>query len=372
MKSIGFILFFLIILTLFAGAIAYVSSRFALFFPTAPKKIWILLFGLLAVIAFLSVAMFAITPNPIGKALFIFAGIAISVFLFLLMSIAVTDLFNLIFKFSSQTRGCFSICLASLLTICGVWNAYTIQVKEVTIPVKGLTEEIRAVHITDIHLGNFRGKRGVDRVVRKIKKLKPDVVFNTGDMFDSQAHFGEGKDALSSFRSLDIPHYFVYGNHDQHVGVPEVIRQMKRVNAAVLLNEVAYFKDLQIIGLNNMLVDRNSSDIHASGGSETIENVLAKLEIKEDAPTVVLHHRPDGMEYMEAKGADLLLSGHTHAGQLFPFIYVAKLMFGYNRGLYKYKTMDVYVSEGIGTFFVPIRLGTSSTMILFNLIPDNQ
>lgn len=369
MRSFGFILFFLIILALFGGAIAYVSNRFALFFPSIPKKIWLLSFGSLAVITFLSVSLFSITPNPVGKALFIFAGIAISLFLFLLMSVAVTDLFNLVFKFPVQTRGYLSVGLASLLTMYSIWNAYTIRVKEVTIPIQGLTEEIRAAHITDIHLGNFRGKRGADKVVRKIKELNPDVVFNTGDMFDSQAHFAAGKDVLGSFRTLDIPHYFVYGNHDQHVGVPEVISQMKRANATVLLNEVTHFKELQIIGLNNMLVDHNSSDIHASAGSETIEETLNRLEIKEDVPTIVLHHRPDGVQYMEAKGADLLLSGHTHAGQVFPFTYVAKLMFGYNRGLYKYKTMDIYVSEGIGTFFVPIRFLTSSEIILLKLIP---
>lgn len=144
---------------------------------------------------------------------------------------------------------------------------------------------------------------------------------------------------------------------------------MRSANATVLLNEVAYFKELQIIGLNNMLIDRNSSDIHASEESDNIEDTLDKLDIKADAPTIVLHHRPDGVQYMETKGANLLLAGHTHAGQVFPFTYVAKLMFGYNRGLYKYKTLDIYVSEGVGTFFVPIRFLTSSEIILFNLIP---
>lgn len=133
--------------------------------------------------------------------------------------------------FSPSTRNTFNR-LASLLTIYGAWNAYTIKVKEVIIPIKGLTQEIRAVHITDVHLGNFRGKREVDKIVRKIKELNPDVVFNTGDMFDSKAHFGEGKDVLSAFRTLNMPHNnFVYGNHDEHVGVEEVIRQMKKANA---------------------------------------------------------------------------------------------------------------------------------------------
>jgi predicted MPP superfamily phosphohydrolase len=259
-----------------------------------------------------------------------------------------------------------------LLAVYGIWNAYTIKVKEVTIPIRGLTQEIRSVHITDVHLGNFRGKREADKIVRKIKELNPDVIFNTGDMFDSKAHFGEGKDVLSSFRTLNIPHYFVYGNHDEHVGVTEVIKQMKDAKATVLLNEVSNFGELQIVGLNNMLSDRNTFDPHATAESETIEDVLAQMELKESHPTVILHHRPDGVKYMQKKGADLLLAGHTHAGQIFPFTFMAKLMFGYNRGLYKYETMDIHVSEGTGTIFTPIRLGTSSEIILLRLTPDKN
>lgn len=370
MKYIGIILFLIVIIALIAGAIIYLSNRCALFFPAIPKKVWESGFVVLFVVAFLCMTVFATTANPVGKGVFIFGGIAISLFLFLLFSVAITDLFNLIFKLSLQMRGLLSISLASLLTIYGVWNAYTIKVKEITIPIKGLPQEIRAIHITDVHLGNLRGKREVDKIVRKIKELNPDVVFNTGDMFDSKAHFGEGKDVLSTFRTMDIPHYFVYGNHDEHVGTEEVIRQMKNANATVLLNEVTNFGELQIIGLNNMLPDHNSFDMHATADSETIEDALNRMEIKENHPTIVLHHRPDGVKYMESKGADLLLAGHTHAGQIFPFTFIAKLMFGYNRGLYQYETMNIHVSEGTGTIFAPVRFGTSSEMTLIRLVPE--
>ena len=371
MKYLGAILFFIIILSLITGAIIYLSNRCAMFFPYIPKKIWICGFISLFIIAFLCMTAFSITANPIGKAVFVFGGIAISMFIFLLMSIALTDLFNLVFKFSPQIRGFLSIGLMLLLTVYGICNANTLKVKEITIPIKGLTQEIRAVHITDIHLGNFRGKNQVDKIVNKIKELNPDVVFNTGDMFDSKAHFGEGEDVLSAFRTLDVPHYFVYGNHDEHVGLQDVIKHAKNANITVLQNETASFGELQIIGLNNMLPDRNSFDMHATAESETIEGALNKLNIQKDCPTIILHHRPDGIKYMQEKGADLLLAGHTHAGQIFPFIFIAKLMFGYNKGLYNYEAMDVYVSEGVGTIFIPVRLGTNSEMTLIRLIPND-
>jgi len=166
-----------------------------------------------------------------------------------------------------------------------------------------------------------------------------------------------------------VPHYFVYGNHDVDVGVEEVIELMRNANITVLLNEITNFGELQIIGLRNMPKDDNSFDMHTRAATETIKGVVARLPIDENRPTIVLHHRPDGVEYMYEKGADLLLAGHTHAGQFFPFTLLTKLMFRYNSGFYRYKTMSIYVSEGTGTIFIKARLGTNSEMTLVRLTP---
>jgi predicted MPP superfamily phosphohydrolase/predicted DsbA family dithiol-disulfide isomerase len=211
----------------------------------------------------------------------------------------------------------------------------------------------------------------LENIVRIIKELNPDVILHTGDLFDSQTHFNGNNDILQPFTSLNIPHYFVYGNHDEHVGVSKVIDLVQQTGATVLMNEITCFKDLQIIGLNNMLPDKNTVDFHATNSAETVESVLNKLEIKSGKPALVLHHRPAGVNYMAAKGADLLLAGHTHAGQLFPFTFIAKWMFGYNKGLYKYDKMSIYVSQGVGTIFSPVRLGTNSEITLLKLVPDN-
>jgi len=365
-------LFLVVTLALLAGAIVYISNRLTLFIPSIPKKAWIWGFVALFVVFILSLTVFSMIAHPIGKPIYIFAGVAVSLFLFLIMSVAFTDLLNLIFKFTPQIRGLLSIGLAVLLTIYGVWNAHTIKIKEITIPISELTEEIRAVHITDVHLGNLWGKRHVNKIVEKIKDLNPDVIFNTGDMFDGKIHFCKGQDVLSAFRTLEIPHYFVYGNHDEMVGLENVIKQMENANAIVLQNEIANFGELQIIGLNHMLADENTFDMHAQLGAETIKCVMERLPIDKNRPTIVLHHSPDGVKYMQEQGADLLLAGHTHAGQIFPFTYIAKLMFGYNSGLYKYETMSIYVSEGTSTIFQPIRLGTSNEITVVRLIPENK
>ena len=369
MKYIN-IIFLVLTLAILASAVYYLSNRYALFFSSIPKKVWILGFSTLLVIVILCINFFSNSAYPIGKVIYIFSGITMALLLFLLLSVAFTDLLNLIFKFTLQIRGIISTSLAVLITVYGIWNAHNLKVKEITIPIKGLTHEIRAVHITDVHLGNFWGKSQVDKIVSKIKDINPDVVFNTGDMFYyGKGNFDKINNVLSAFLTLNIPHYFVYGNHDEQIGVQRVVKQMEEINATILLNKIAYFRELQIIGLKNMLRDENASSPHAKHGLETIKSTMEKLPIEENRPIIVLHHRPDGVEYMQEKGAELLLAGHTHAGQIFPSTLIHKLIYKYNDGLYKYKTMNIYVSEGIGTIFSPIRLGTSSEMTLIRLVP---
>jgi len=330
-------------------------------------KAYVLGFIALFIFIIINSTLFLVIANPVFIVISVLGLIATSLFIFLLMAVPLTDLLNLFFKFTPKIRGVLSIGLAVLFTVYSLWHSHTVKIKEITIPIKGLTHEIRAIHISDVHLGNFWGKRQMNKIVGKIAELNADVIFHTGDLFDSKAHFGEGKDVLSAFRTLNVPHFFVNGNHDIIVGAQEVKSQLNNANATVLTNEIAHLGQLQIIGLNNMQTDDSSFDPSTRPGTETIKSVLAGMEIDETRPTVVLHHRPDGYKYMYEKGVDLFLAGHTHGGHLFPFSYFSKLRFG-GFGHFKYETMDVHVSEGTG-IFLPIRFGTNNIIALIRLVP---
>ena len=369
MKYLGFMLFFVPILALIAGIIYYISNRFALFFPSVSCKTWLWGIGGTTLLLLSGIIFSFFTHNAVGKLFFVLSVFWITILLFLFLFVAVLDLVNLGYKISPLLRGIISLTITFLLIIYGVINASVIKVKEISIPISGLTKEITAVHISDVHLGYFWGKKRLDKIVNKIMELHPDMVFNTGDMFDTNAHFDKDSDALDPLSKLTIPHYFVYGNHDEKAGVEEVIKRMQDVGVIVLQNETASFGELQIIGLNNMLPDEKRFDIHANQKVETIKSVIDKLPVDENRPTVVLHHRPCGMEYLNAKKADLLLVGHTHAGQLFPFILIVKAMYKYNTGLYKYKDLNIYVTAGVGTAAMPVRIGTRSEITFIRLVP---
>lgn len=366
------ILFLILPLLLLIASVFYVAKRLKLFFSTPSVKKWLMILGGLTLLAFAGGLAFSNASSTIGKPLGFLSLLWLLTILYAVFVFAIVDFANLLLKLKPIIRGYFSLGLLAAVMVYGIANAYILNLKEVTIPVEGLTKPIRAVQLTDIHLGNSRGKNYLEKIVRKTIELRPDVVFNTGDLFDSKAHFRSGTDVLAPFKKLTVPHFFIDGNHDQYVGVDEVYKLAKNAGAIVLRNEIADFGELQIVGLNNMPQDSTTFDMHTVPGPENIENVLNKLTIDQNRPSIVLHHRPVGVEYMNAKGVDVLLSGHTHAGQTFPFTLVARAMFPYLKGLYTYKNMSIYVSEGEGTIFLPFRFGTSSEITLIHLVPKQK
>ena len=146
-------------LAITSGSLYYVASRYALFFPAISKKAWIWGFVATFFIIFICTLLFVHNAHTIGKIMFIFGGTAMALLIFTMLSVALIDVFHLIFKFTPHIRGWLSTGLAIALTAYSAWNAHDLKVKEITIPIKGLTHEIRAVHITDVHLGHIWGKR---------------------------------------------------------------------------------------------------------------------------------------------------------------------------------------------------------------------
>lgn len=231
-----------------------------------------------------------------------------------------------------------------------------------------LTSPIKAVHLTDTHFGHTRGLAEAQKIVRMINQIDPDLVFFTGDMFDSRRALHE--DIFATFAQIQAPIYFIEGNHDVHVDVAAIKQAMRDHGVTVLENEITQFGELTIIGLNHMAADAQTRNVHVRDMTHTVQSVLEELSPDPDAPTVLLHHSPDGLNYAAAAWADLFLAGHTHAGQLFPITYLAKYLFTYNRGRYVVDGMDAYICSGTGTFWPAVRIATRSEICVLELVPE--
>ena len=367
MRQIVPILFLVFFLAIIVSANIYLSKRFNFFFSIENTKILYFIFPALSVLMIFGMMPLSNTINGFGSLVYKTSAITMGFLLFLLLSVLVVDFAGIFLKTGATIKGFAALALTLSLTLGGIWNATNTKVKELEIPLPGLSAEIKAVQLSDVHIGHFCGTKTLEKIIALANSTNPDVVFITGDLFDGKIRLND--ESFAPLGKLNAPVYFVEGNHDGYTGAAHIKQKLREIGVQVLENEVTHFSQLQIIGLNHMRADSSSVNMHAGATRATIQNTLEKLNLFPGKPTVLLHHSPDGIKYANQHGVHLYLAGHTHAGQLFPLNLIAKLMFDYNKGLHDYKGTKIYVSQGSGTFGPPMRIGTSSEIALFTLKP---
>ena len=356
--------------TILIGANIYLSKRFAWFFG-AERTLWYyLIFAFLTIFMIMGIMALINSTSFVGHIMFSIAAIMLGFTLYLLISTLAVDIVSLAIKVKPPIQGLISLGLAALISLYGIWKATDIKMYEVSIPIVGISKPVKAVHLTDTHLGHFRGGKNLQKIVNIINEQKPDVVFFTGDLLDSKYQLKP--ESMDPLKNVTAPIYFVEGNHDEYTGVDAIKDYLRSMNVKVMDNEIAEWGELQIIGLTYMLPDANSVSPHADPNGPNIEKVLSEMRIDEQKPTVLLHHGPDGIKYANKHGVDLYLAGHTHAGQMWPATYISKAVFDYNKGLHDYNGTKMYVSQGTGTFGPPMRVGTESELTILNIIPSEK
>jgi len=360
-------LFFILFLGILALANIYLAHRFNFYFSIENTKVLYFLFPVLTAFMIFGVLPLSNTTNSFGSLVYIMAATTMGLMLYLLLSVFLVDIIHLLTPLSSKTLGISALVITFLVSFFGILNSWNVQVTEQEVKIKGLTKEVRAMHLSDIHIGHFRGRDFLQKIVDKTNEQNIDVVFITGDLFDGRINLS--REELMPLTQLKAPVYFIEGNHDRYTGVKEIKDHLRQINVTVLENELASWGELQIIGLNHMRADNATYDMHAAGNTSTIKGTLENLPFDRHKPSVLLHHSPDGVQYANQHGIDLYLAGHTHAGQLFPVKYIADLIFKYNKGLHDYNGTKIFVSQGAGTFGPPMRIGTKSELTRITLKP---
>jgi hypothetical protein len=362
-------LIMIVFLALFAAAIIYVSRRFAFYFNAGKAKPWYITFTVLFVLMIAGGMAFQNAVGLAGHVLYILSAALMGFLLYLMLSVIVVDLVRLIVKVKPIFYGIAVVLLAASVSIYGIFNANTLKTTTIDIPIKGLTKELKIMHLSDIHIGHFRDSTFVQEIVNRTNRQDADMIFITGDYLDGKIALKD--ENFESLEQLNAPTFFIGGNHDEYTGLEAVKIKMRSVGVKVMENEIVNFDEIQIVGLDYMIADKDAFDMHPSAKKLTLKEVLQKLEMVSKKPTILLHHSPVGLQYASERGVDLYLAGHTHGGQVFPFTLINTLFFPYNSGLFDYQNMKVFVSEGAGTFGPPMRVGTKSEITVITLKPGN-
>lgn len=250
------------------------------------------------------------------------------------------------------------IVVAILSSIYALYQGKKVTTREYEIPLKGLNDKIKIVHLSDVHIGTIHQAKFLERIVQKSNSLNPDVVLMTGDLFDGSEPIREKM--LKSLNLLTAPSYFSIGNHEVYEGLDKVKETILNLNMKLLDGRVAKYKDLQIIGVN----DRQSLP-----QGKTLDSILDGLTYDKNKPTILMYHTPVEWDAARKHGIDLMLSGHTHNGQIFPFILLVRISYKYINGLYENESKFLHVSPGTGTWGPPMRLGSKNQITLLTLVP---
>lgn len=272
----------------------------------------------------------------------------------LLMTLLVFEALILFIPISTVTAAAMVIAISSLVAIYGVVNALSPTIKTISLCSQKLTGPVRFVQITDVHIGS-RSEKFLEQVIAKVNGINPDFLCITGDFIDAS---GVPESSLASLKTVTCPIYFSIGNHEKYEDLDEILARLTRLGVTVLRNDTLNFRDdLQVIGIDDM-DDPNQ-----------VARELGQVVVDSHAFVLLLYHRPRGLEAAAAAGVDLMLSGHTHNGQIVPFNLVVGRIFDRIAGMYEHGTARLYVSQGTGTWGPVMRVGTRSEVTLFEISP---
>lgn len=350
-----------------AGLVAYVGTRLGLLFEVGPLYLYLVTGGIILA-ALLTGQLTASRDSLFVDRAYLVFGVPLGLVFYVFSWLLVFELLGPLLRISAQTTGVAVVLLAISTTGYGVWNAYRFETRTIDVTVPKLTRPINVAVLADIHMGGHRGKAYLERVVAATNAINPDIILMPGDLADSNAILKD--ENFAPLARLKAPAYFATGNHDTYIDEKTLIAIAERQGVRVLRNEVVSVDGLQIAGLDYMHADDKTFDLHPSPGKATIERTLPKLGLDPSRPSILIHHSPVGTQYAEQAGVDLFVAGHTHGGQAFPASLLAKwLIHPYSEGLYHIGNMQLFVSPGIGTFVMPLRVGTQNEITLLRLRP---
>ncbi|MFQ5416615.1 MAG: metallophosphoesterase [Myxococcota bacterium] len=258
-----------------------------------------------------------------------------------------------------------------------LWGAsvgsHRVRVDPVSLPLRNASPDIRKLriaHVSDLHIGPLLRPPRLRNYVRRINELEPDLVVITGDIFDFDPGYVEdGCRELAALRSR-FGVFAVLGNHDVYTGAEIVAEGIARHTPIRLLRNE--WVELDVDGSPLALAGLEDPGV---GWSERASEhaALERLaaEIPDGLPSVLLAHRPGYFARAAQLGFPVILSGHTHGGQVaVPLAHhhnPSRLISHWTRGVFVRGASTLYVNRGLGMAGLPLRINCPREIALLRL-----
>ena len=356
--------------------------------------------GLFLIMLFLSITFILssvfihISNNPFTRTYYLFSGIWLGLMSFLLIIAAIVWVVKGGLWFLPQdipvqpiiqNLSIFLYSIAIIYTGFCHYQFYKIEIKSINVPIQNLPYQWtnkKIIHLSDLHLGGTKDLKFLKKTIALTNDQNADLIVITGDLFDGATNSQERY--IPYLNNFKAKHGIVFtsGNHEIYSGVKKSRKLIENSKIIMLDNKAIVIDGLQVLGISYPEFN-NTSSFDFNNPKVFTKNL----------PTLLLYHTPtsikaNGENLAEVRSSDYLapdttfsfaisngislqLSGHTHAGQFFPFTWVAGKVFkGLHYGLHKIDDFYINISSGTGSWGPPLRSGYLSEIVVITLAKD--
>jgi predicted MPP superfamily phosphohydrolase len=326
-------------------------------------------------------------PLPLRYAVINAPYVWLAVMMLLVVLFALTDLglllawltFKILKKkwFSEHTmmwiqrvRVALVMVLVGIMTTIALWKGSqdpALTPVEIVLPKLPLEMDgFKIVQLTDIHINSNRTCDHLINTVALANSQQPDLIVITGDIIDKLPE--EIGSCAAHLGKLKATHgvYYVTGNHEYYTGVMPWVFFFQEIGLRWLHNERVLIEKAPGIGFELMGIDDLTAD--KFGVRHGADLVKAARGHNRSLVSILLAHQPRIIEAAAREEISLVLSGHVHGGQIWPFGYLVLLQQPYLKGLYRYNDKtQIYINQGTGFWGPPARLGSFNELTLIKL-----
>jgi uncharacterized protein len=297
-----------------------------------------------------------------------FAGaVWIGIVFLLFAALLLTDLFTLggwvMPELAPRLRGWVVIAVGVLSVVGLIQGLRPPVVRDYEVRLRGLPPErdgMVLVELSDLHLGSLIGQAWMTRLARRVSDLRPDLLVLVGDVVDGNVGRAEPLRPVLSTLHAPLGVWAVTGNHDFYAGVEQCVRLFESAGFKVLRDRCAEIAPgLVLAGVDDLTARRQYKlDGHP------VEQALTGCP---PGAVILLSHTPWAADVAARRGAGLMLCGHTHGGQLWPFNYLVRSRYPLMGGRYEVDGMPIIVGRGTGTWGPRMRLWRPAEIVRVRL-----
>jgi predicted MPP superfamily phosphohydrolase len=281
-----------------------------------------------------------------------------------LLSVDVVTLGGWLFHEQVPTIRGWAVAIAGVLSLVALIQAIRPPVvTDYEVQLAGLPRERDGtvlLELSDLHLGNLLGRRWLGSLISKVKQMNPDIVVIAGDLVDGNV--GRVEPLRQVLKELHAPLgvWAVTGNHEFYAGLERSVRLLEDAGFRVLRDR----HEQVAPGLVLAGVDDLTARTQFGAENHALHKAMVNRPL---GATILLSHSPWQAEKAAALGTGLMLSGHTHNGQVWPFNYFVRMKYPLLSGRYLVNGMTAIVCRGTGTWGPRMRLWQPSEMVRVKL-----